>query len=160
MNLYEHLSCGCCRRHDDHVILQWRHNERNCVSNHRRLDSLLLSRLFKRRWKKTSKLRVTGVCEGNSPMTGEFPAQRASNGENVSIWWRHHGRDRNVSQEHNVVYVSSRLILWTGIIMSFKHIGASGHQCSLYCNELTHWLWNKMVRIWETVFSISSFVWK
>ena len=31
--------------------------------------------------KKTSKLRVTGVCAGNSPMTGEFPAQRASNAE-------------------------------------------------------------------------------
>ena len=22
--------------------------------------------------------------------TGEFPAQRASNAENVPIWWRHH----------------------------------------------------------------------
>ena len=41
--------------------------------------------------KKTSKLRVTGLCEGDSPGTGEFPAQRASNAENVSIWWRHHG---------------------------------------------------------------------
>ena len=28
---------------------------------------------------------------GDSPVTGEFPAQRASNAENVSIWWRHHG---------------------------------------------------------------------
>ena len=36
--------------------------------------------------KKKWKLRVTGLCEG----TGEFPAQRASNAENVSIWWRHH----------------------------------------------------------------------
>ena len=27
---------------------------------------------------------------GNSPVTGEFPAQMASNDENVSIWWRHH----------------------------------------------------------------------
>ena len=35
-------------------------------------------------------LRVTDVCEGNSPVTGEFPAQRTSNAENVSIWWRHH----------------------------------------------------------------------
>ena len=26
--------------------------------------------------KETSKLRVTGLCEGNSPVTGEFPAQR------------------------------------------------------------------------------------
>ena len=40
--------------------------------------------------KKTSKLRVTGHCEGNSPVTGEFPARRVSNAENVSIWWRHH----------------------------------------------------------------------
>ena len=40
--------------------------------------------------KKTSKLRVIGLCEGDSPGTGEFPTQRASNAENVSIWWRHH----------------------------------------------------------------------
>ena len=40
--------------------------------------------------KKTSKLHVTGLCVGNSPVTGEFPAQMASNTENVSIWWRHH----------------------------------------------------------------------
>ena len=43
-----------------------------------------------RRSKETSKLRVTGLCEGNSPVTGEFPAQMASNAVNVSIWWRHH----------------------------------------------------------------------
>ena len=41
--------------------------------------------------KKKSKLRVTGLCAGNSPVTGEFPAQIASNAENISIWWRHHG---------------------------------------------------------------------
>ena len=40
--------------------------------------------------RKTSKLRVTGLCEGNSPVTGEFPAQKASNAQNDSIWWRHH----------------------------------------------------------------------
>ena len=68
---------------------QWRHNELDGVWNHRRLGCLL-NRLFRRRSKKTSKLRVTGLCEGNSPVTSEFPAQRASNAENVSIWWRHH----------------------------------------------------------------------
>ena len=31
------------------------------------------------------------LCAVNSPVTGEFPAQRASNAENISIWWRHHG---------------------------------------------------------------------
>ena len=44
----------------------------------------------RRRSKKTSKPRVTGLSAGNSPETGEFPTQRASNAENVSIWWRHH----------------------------------------------------------------------
>ena len=69
--------------------LQWRHNEHDSVSNHQPHDCLL-NRLFGRKSKKTSKLRVTGLCAGNSPGTGEFPAQRASNAENVSIWWRHH----------------------------------------------------------------------
>ena len=55
-----------------HVSLQWRHNERDSVSNHRRLDCLL-NRLFRRKIKKTSKRRVTGLCEGNPPVTGEFP---------------------------------------------------------------------------------------
>ena len=44
----------------------------------------------RRRSKKISKLRVTGLCKRNSPVTGEFAAQRASNAENFSIWWRHH----------------------------------------------------------------------
>ena len=69
--------------------LRWRHNGRDSVSNHQPHDCLL-NRLFRRRSKKTSKLRVTGLCVGNSTGTGEFPAQMASNAENVSIWWRHH----------------------------------------------------------------------
>ena len=69
--------------------LQWRQNGHDSVSNHQPRDCLL-NRLFRRRSKKTSKLRVTGLCVGNSPVPGEFPAQRASNAENVSIWWRHH----------------------------------------------------------------------
>ena len=69
--------------------LQWRQNERDGVSNHQP-DDCLLNRLFKSRSKKISKLRITDLCEGNSPVTGEFPAQRASNAENISIWWRHH----------------------------------------------------------------------
>ena len=69
--------------------LRWRHNERDGVSN-QQLHDRLPKPLFRRRSRKTSKLRVTGLCEANSPVTGEFPAQRASNAENVSIWWRHH----------------------------------------------------------------------
>ena len=69
--------------------LQWRNNERDGVSNHQP-HGCLLHRLFRCRSKKTSKLRVTGLYEGSSPVTGEFPTQRASNAGNVSIWWRHH----------------------------------------------------------------------
>ena len=58
--------------------LQWRHNGLDSVSSHQPHDCLL-NRSFGRRSKKTSKLRVTGLCVGNSPVTGEFPAQMASN---------------------------------------------------------------------------------
>ena len=69
--------------------LRWCHNACNGVSNQQPHDCLL-NRLFSRRSKETSKLRVTGLCVGNSPGAGEFPAQMASNAENVSIWWRRH----------------------------------------------------------------------
>ena len=69
--------------------LRWRHNGRDGVSNHQPHDCFLNS-LFGRRSKKTSKFRVTGLCGGNSPGTGEFPAQMASYAENASIGWRHH----------------------------------------------------------------------
>ena len=80
-----------------------RHNERDSISNHQRLYCLL-SRLFRRRWKITSKFRVTGLCVGNSPVTGEFPTQRASNAENASIWWRHHDYLKNMDIYFWLVY--------------------------------------------------------
>ena len=64
--------------------LQWRHNEPDGVSN-QQPHHCLLNHLFKRRSKKTSKLCITGLCEGNSLVTGAFPTQSASNAENVSI---------------------------------------------------------------------------
>ena len=45
--------------------LQWRHNGHDSVSNHQPYECLL-NHLFRRRSKKTSKLRVTGLCAGNS----------------------------------------------------------------------------------------------
>ena len=62
------------------LALQWRHNEHDGVSNHQPNDCSL-NRLFRRSSKKTSKLRVTGLCVGNSPVTDEFPAERTSNAE-------------------------------------------------------------------------------
>ena len=72
-----------------HSALQWRHNGRDDISNPQPHDCSL-NRLFGR--KKKLMLRVTALCAGSSPVTGEFPTQMASNAENVSIWWRHHGQ--------------------------------------------------------------------
>ena len=44
--------------------LQWRHNERDGISTHQPHDCLL-NRLFRYRLNQTSRLRVTGLCEGN-----------------------------------------------------------------------------------------------
>ena len=70
---------------------QWSHNDHDGISNHLRLYCLL-NHMFRRRSKKTSKLHITGLWEGKPLVTCKFPAQRASNAENVSIWWRHHGK--------------------------------------------------------------------
>ena len=71
-------------------VLQWCHNKHDGISNHWHHDCLL-NHLLRGISKKTPELHITGLCEGNSLVAGELPAQRASNMENVSIWWRHHG---------------------------------------------------------------------
>ena len=81
--------CQAANHHLNQCSLHWRHNGHDSVSNHHPHDCLL-NRLFRRRSKKISQLRVTGLCVGNSPDTGEFHAQMASNAEYVSIRWRHH----------------------------------------------------------------------
>ena len=89
------------------VPLHWRHNARDGVSNHQPHDCLL-NRLFRRRSKKTSKLRVTGLCVGISPV----PAQMASNAENVSIWWRHRALSDITSP---ALFFAPCWLLWTSI---------------------------------------------
>ena len=69
--------------------LQWCHNECDGISKHRRLNCLL-HHLIRCRSKKISKLCFTGLCEENKLLTSGFHSQRASNVENVSIWWCHH----------------------------------------------------------------------
>ena len=48
------------------MSLRWCHNDHDGGSN-RQPHSCLLNRLFRRQSNKTSKLRVTGLCVGNSP---------------------------------------------------------------------------------------------
>ena len=115
---------------DMHTVLvfslQWGDNERDGVSNHRHLD-FLLNRLLRRRSKKTPKLRVTGLCEGNWPVTGEFPPLKTSNVENVSIWWRHHIRcfchmppvtNKHIANRSGVFLIA---MLWNNICWTKWH---------------------------------------
>ena len=63
--LFQSSLAGCLNvwadimRQHDKTQLQWRHNESDGASNHRQLN-----RLFRRRSKKTSKLRVTDFMRG------------------------------------------------------------------------------------------------
>ena len=99
IKIFMHLLC-IYKVHDRSKLhqlaaLQWRHNERDGVSNNRLFDCLL-NRSSVAESKKTSKLRVTGLCEGKSSVTNEFPGRRATNAQNVPIWWRHHAWCRTV----------------------------------------------------------------
>ena len=71
-------------------------------------------------------LRLTGFCAGDSPGTGEFSAQMASNAENVSIWWRNHG----LSPELGVIPLLWRQITLRGFGEKWKHY-LSSHKYGL-----------------------------
>ena len=82
--------------------------------------------------KEKSKLRITGLCAGNSPVTGEFPAQMAINAENVSIWWRHHAACsyRSMSDD-DATWVKAALIILDSqkeliISLQWHHNGRDG----------------------------------
>ena len=74
--------------------LHWRHNDHDGVSNHQP-RGCLLNRLFSRRSKKTSKLRVIGLCAGNSPGPVNSPhkgpvTRKIFPFDDVIMWWRRH----------------------------------------------------------------------
>ena len=126
--------------------LQWRHNGRDGVSNHRPHDCLL-KRLFRRRSKKTSKLRVAGLCAGNSPETGEFPTQMASNAEKVSIWWSHRGAG-NHWQPH-----SPHQRMWQPQEIRYAGYLSKEHHYAILCNcffsanlQITHVCYPSMLQ--------------
>ena len=71
-DIYSQIFTMSCLKYDIVIYptlfktFRWRHNDHASVSNHQPRHCLL-NRLFRRRSKKTSKLRVTGLCVGNSP---------------------------------------------------------------------------------------------
>ena len=126
------------------TLLQWRHIGCDGVSSHQP-HHCLLNCLFRRRSKKTSKLCVTVLCAGNSPETGEFPAQMASNAEKVSVWWRHHMVAKICSDELGlhwfkwwlvVCWASSNYLnLWTLQWRHNEHQGVSNHRCLEFAQQ-------------------------
>ena len=91
---------------------------------------------------------------GNSPLTGEFPAQMASNAENVSIWWRHHALN---SSSYNVLRFT--------ILISYYHFYISIFVMyinrSLYKEELMpdNWkLWYALSGLDQPDIQVSWFV--
>ena len=85
------------------------HNERDGVSNHQHHD-YLLNRLFKAQIKENIKApRHWPLC-GEFTGPGEFPAQRTSNAEKVSIWWRYHLMNNTVTTKYDLSFVRPKNI--------------------------------------------------
>ena len=94
--------------------------------------------------KKISKLRVTGLCVGNSSVTGEFPAQKASNAENVSIWWRHHVNVTRLTNDKTM-----KLIICMVFQVPLMLLATRCGMCEYWCvyNALAYWLPRKFTVI-------------
>ena len=86
-------------RREIKTTLHWRHNDHDGVSNHQ-LHCCLLHRL---KIKENIKAPRHWPLWGEFTGTGEFPAQRDSYAENVSIWWRHHETDSVVSVNYRML---------------------------------------------------------
>ena len=105
------------------------------------LTDCLLSRLFKHSSKKTSKLRVTGLCEGNSPVTGVFPAQMTSDAENVSIWWRHHlYRMRSLSCCVRNIWITPVWLYWAWKKFFYKSHAPNLTMLTNYIFKIWFWI--------------------
>ena len=81
--------------------LQWCHNGRLNMASQITSLTIVYSTVYSGADQRKYQICVTGLWAGKSPVTGEFPSQRASNAENVSIWWRHHASVRT-SGYHSV----------------------------------------------------------
>ena len=84
----------------ENSLSQRRHNECHGVSNQRHKEDIKAPR----HWP---------LC-GEFTGTGEFPAQRASNAENVSIWWRHHDAHLTYSYFAYGLCVCVCMCVWRG----------------------------------------------
>ena len=94
--------------------------------------------------KNTSKLCVTGLCVGNSPGTGVFPAQMTSNAENVSIWWRHHV---SMSCHHHGTHTTTMTFRFSCGILKFRHLGQRKYRSGEMYWMTFPWPWPKVMAV-------------
>ena len=116
--------------------LQWCHNGHDRVSNHQPHDCLL-NRLFRRRSKKTSKLRVTGLCVGpvNSPQ--KWPVTRKMfpfddvimHINNVGSW-----KSINIGWQM-AVFIYSHCSANRGHIKAISYLSKTGFDDGRYYND-------------------------
>ena len=145
-NIYVYIlvpTLDTCFWHNTPVMLyalQWRHNERDGVSNHRRLHCLF--NCWFRRKSKTNQsfASLTFGQEFTGSVTGKFSAQTASNAENASVWWRHHvpvTHFTNGVWAHNLNRLTNHFAS-TLFILTVSHLGVLS---ILICRQATsHYL--------------------
>ena len=118
---------GCTRRH----LLHYSDVIMGAMASQITSLVIVYSTVYtRRRSKKTSK-RVTGLCVGNSSVTGEIPAQRASNAENISIWWRHHGED-NPPVIGGIPLTKGRIIRSFDVVVSLNKLSNPQSNCQWF----------------------------
>ena len=105
----EHVVCGVGPSWSMWT-LHWRHNDHDGVSNHQP-HGCLLNRLFRRRLKETSKLRVTGLCVGNAP----GPVNSPHKGPVTRKMFPFDNRDR----QHQAVGLSPKHRLVSAVIFNW-----------------------------------------
>ena len=131
---------------DMQLTLQWCHNEYDGVSNHRRLERLP-NRLLSPRSKKTSKIRVSGLCEGHPPMTGKSPTQRASNAEYSSIRWSHHSLQNFIDSNTSVLENFRGVLLYKNSSINQQWFIACSYHWAIIKTTIT-WSTNIHTRPW------------
>ena len=131
--------------------LQWHHNECNGITNHQHHDCLL-NRLFGHRSKKTSMLRVTGLCEVNSPLTNLFPAQRASNRKNTSIWWLCHALNKLFQCQGLLILVMGMPVDYEYHTIRISSLDINRHDIGRTCRQPSFPRWRWVPRVIFLIF--------
>ena len=117
------------------TTLQWCHM--GAIASHiTGRSGVVFNSLFGLTSEKHQKSTFMALCEGNQPVTGGFPSQRASNADGVSIWLCNDGYAGHLQQKMSVVYQ----IQMTIKIRQFRH----GNQHHLLDRKLTNWRRVKM----------------